>query len=318
MSLLTISRREREALPVSFVSNSDTPKYAGSVSNIYVGKIGDIACCVKIVPEHVSKAVAEDCSLVHLLGVMGSWMNRTLTDHLSNFETAVVNELDMRRELRMALKLNRALLNLKHPRLHVASVKALIPHCTPEAFVYAHETGVTLDQISCPDALNKCCEEVVICFFNLMHLHGLLLGDVNPGNFVVRSDGGIVLLDAGGAMDLGKTQMQWLHRLHTDKASQLGEVFHWLGVPGKVREFMTVQQLTFWSMEPSRCAAMPCIEELLQHTEVYTAELNPEFTLIFRACAQLGRLLRDLDVTICVGHDMRKLQDDIALLSESR
>ena len=292
-------KAERDQISTAICDVPLHPRYSGSVAVIFMGKVNCDTVCIKLVPNHVQRMMQDDYKLMQTLAYLGSSVNATLPKHIESFQRLLNVEMQMKNELRMTQILQSGLQGLCIPHVFQA-LRPLTQHCTDDVFVYHHVDGETLHE--CKDRQRRVVELLVV-FFALLHQRGILLADVNPGNFVIGDDGTITILDAGGIVILSQTQRDVLAHLHATQGNRdkLEQAMQPLGeLSTRLIDFMTCIMSTMWSPTPVSFANSPTLGSLLCDPEVLASKANPEYTLVFRACAQLARILSEYDSTFCV------------------
>jgi predicted unusual protein kinase regulating ubiquinone biosynthesis (AarF/ABC1/UbiB family) len=251
----------------------------------------------------------DDYKLLAALAFVGSSVNTSLPGHVQTLRSLLDREMQMSHERRMTAVLQQGLARLR-TKHQFQTVRVMDDACTTDVFVYEHVDGVTFDQITDVTQINAISRRLIVIFFALMHEAGILLADLNPGNFVIDGDV-ITILDAGGVVELTPSQMAALRPLHASRGEPeaVKKAMEPLGeLSPPLIDFMHNTMRFMWSPRPVNFAASPTLEHLMCDMRVLRAQANSEFTLVFRACAQLTRLLACKQAKVCVRPEMELIE----------
>lgn len=192
-----------------FASFENTPMASASIGQVHRATLHEgRVVAVKLRRLHITRQVRADIRIIKaLLGafrpLFSEYTKNSLDAVIAEFNDMILKEVDLAQELE----------HLCHFRERYADSGVRFPrphpkYCSADALVMDFEEGVRIDEkeqllamgVDFPAVM----EQLVVFYTEQMLVQGYFHCDPHPGNLLVRSDGGLSLLDFGMVKRLPK------------------------------------------------------------------------------------------------------------------
>ena len=265
-----------------------TRQYSGTVADVVVCPYEGREVCLKLL--RADSGVEQDAEAALTASEYVRIISPSAADTAQALCDTLLDELDLPRERRMARLVRAA---------GILPVPDEVPElCSDQCYAYEHTDGTALSLL--PRPLDpRIPRHICLCFFELLHCKGLLLADVNPGNFVLGLDSSLTAIDFGCVIELDLTIREMMRRVHLsrDSAVELGKALGSTALGEAVADLSR----PFWTdgaplVPPERIVAK------ISRIDVLTARLDSRLGPIFRAmmsllCFLYNSGLRSLDLS---------------------
>lgn len=187
----------------SLTNLNATPLAAASIGQVHLGQVDDTKVAIKIQYPGVAESIDSDIAALRklvgaLLGLSGRSINMEMV--FDEFKEVLYRETDYRIE-RESMETYRAM--LAHDDRFVVP-RAFESLSTERVLTMTYERGVSLFEYLETKPSIRERERLAVALLDLYCIElfeeGLVQTDPNPGNFLVRDDGRLVLLDFGAAL----------------------------------------------------------------------------------------------------------------------
>lgn len=272
------------------------PVFAGSMANIYRGKLNSIDVAVKQIKTDAPAKVARDCTTLMGFSVAAQWMNGSAARLLRDVAHAASRELDLERELDMAL-----LIHCHAQKYGASTPKYILELCDSDSLVYEYVSGSSLNELKAHQISETVGIRIVETFFGLLHEHGILLVDVNPGNFVYdQTTDKLTLVDFGAVEVLADDIRTVLKGIHNSKGEE--NLIRSVCGDDCLAGVLKRQSEYFWSSQP----VLPDFRLADLDPNIINSQIPPDFAGICRAGMQLMALLQFLGRPLALRGVMEK------------
>lgn len=268
--------------------------HAGSIAQIFTAQYHEKHIALKVVPSEVARLVLDEVSAANNAGGLLATLTRTrMAEAVQKLNEGLARELCMQHERAMARRLREALRANRH---RVRVPEEVTELCDRSIYAYEYVVGMTArDAIAGAHAQSELVERICSTFFELLHLHGLLLLDPNLNNFIVDHEGCVWLIDTGATEILSEQQLATARALHSSRgdAKALSQL---LSVPEERCGPIVRCMEAFWDSSVS----LPNDGEVLgmmTDPRMLTVDFDPDIIALFRATATLVTSLQRAGVT---------------------
>lgn len=301
-----------EVVPINVLNKLDKKskfKHFGNISYIYKGVYNQKPVGIKVVPKSVKEKMTNDITSLKFIGALGALVNPNVTQVFNSLVRTIEKEMDVHRDYKYCLCINRKLDLSKYKIRTVAPVKEL---CTKTCFTYYYDnTGPFVETLSkcSQETINRVCSRLVLFFFESMYGSAhILFGDMNKHNLLYDNNNDtITILDYGCVHTLTKKMQKYLKELHTSlptlKKTQC-VVKKWGGT-STLANFMFKQAEPFFVKKTF--AHVPTLASLSLDVNVTLLKIPSDLIIPVRACNQLVSILRSLNATIDIQEKLNKL-----------
>ena len=276
------------------------PVFRGSVAWIYRGKIDDMSVCVKVINKSAQSRITEENRGLSSMAWMAAIVNQSASDALKRMTSRFERELDLTRELRMAKIVSLSVT----PFCNVSVPIFLDQHCNHTKLVYEHAEGESLDRMPTHEVRANILIDIVRTYFYLLQIHGVILGDTNPGNFIYNvKTNRVTLIDFGAVEIVDKDLLEILHSVHRSHgdSDKLKELFPDHCV---LPELMAKQGAEFWA-DSCRIIEFRISDISLS---VVHEDLPTNFEVVCRSGSQLLGMLTYYAVPLNLRHEMEQIE----------
>lgn len=282
------------------------PELSARVENLHLGHAGSVAqifrawtrdgreAALKVVPSAVGEAVLAETQAADQAGALAGWaLGTRIASVIGELNRGLTRELSMRHEREMARRLRAAL--AEHPHCCVPSE---IPElCTDAVYAYEYVHGITAAVAmasSVVDGRHVIADRLSHVFFELLHVHGLLLLDPNLTNVVV-GDGALWLIDLGAVAVMDGDQRALLTELHATRGD-CAELSRLIGAPPDQAALIADCMAAFWD-ERREFPDSSRVLGLLTDRAMLAVDVDPAISPLFRATVTLIASLQRAGVT---------------------
>ncbi len=199
-----------------FAEFDETPLASASIAQVHVARLPDGSeVVVKVVRPNILRAIRSDVSLLYYIAGLAEryWKEgRRLrpVEVIREFETTILDELDLLREAANASQLRRNFTDSN--MLYVPEV--YWPHCRREVMVMERIHGAPISDISALRSqgidLKMLAERGVEIFFTQVFRHNFFHADMHPGNIFVGTDARYLAVDFGIMGTLSPSDQRYL------------------------------------------------------------------------------------------------------------
>ena len=294
---------ELERSLVRSLDRDPVAAYRGTVGVVFRSSYRGSEVSIKAVMDSTRRSIESEQAAANLMGLFGPAVMGEIARSAS---AQLDRELDMRHELD-ACRLVRKRLSGIASQNRVEFLKPVRDLCSPRAFVYHHVNALPLEtacrDMSPADVLDVC-RRIVRLYFGALHHHGVLLGDLNLGNFLYRSST-LVVIDYGCVVRLDRKGRKVAADMHLANDDIVGlrklVIEKWNGTEQMV-QMIHQQAQPFYRDHACEFEKMP-----LRDPRLMKMKLPPEALPIIRASTQLLQIMRRLGVRASFAEDVRSL-----------
>ena len=186
-----------------FTDFDTTPLASASIAQVHTAKLHDgTDVVVKVVRPHIRRIIRRDVSLLYYIAGLAEryWREGHRlrpVEVIHEFETTILDELDLLREAANASQLRRNFAD--SPMLYVPEV--YWPHCRREVMVMERISGTPISNVAAlrnqDIDLKHLAERGVEIFFTQVFRHNFFHADMHPGNIFVAPDARYLAVDFG-------------------------------------------------------------------------------------------------------------------------
>lgn len=276
------------------------PIFRGSVAWIYRGEIEGTSVCLKVINKSAQTQIEKENRGLSSMAWMASVVNQSVGDALQRMTSRFEQELDLVRELRMA----KLVASCIGTFCNVSVPHFLESYCSQNKLVYRHADGTSLDRMPRREVTAEALTDIVRTYFYLLQVHGVILGDTNPGNFVYNPrTQHVTLIDFGAVETVGVELLGILHSVHRSHGDleKLRDLFPDHRV---LPEVMAKQGLEFWA-DSQRVIDFKISEISMS---VVGERLPTDFEVVCRSGSQLLGMLTHYAVPLNLRPEMEKIE----------
>jgi ubiquinone biosynthesis protein len=211
-----IEKAYGQPLTQVFASFDETPLASASIAQVHTARLPDgTDVVVKVVRPNIRRVIRRDVALLYYVAQLAEryWREgRRLrpVEVVQEFETTILDELDLLREAANASQLRRNFAGSK--MLYVPEV--YWPQCRREVMVMERISGTPVSNIAELRAqgidLKQLAERGVEIFFTQVFRHNFFHADMHPGNIFVAPDGQYLAVDFGIMGTLSPVDQRYL------------------------------------------------------------------------------------------------------------
>lgn len=293
-----------------FAEFDTTPLASASIAQVHAARLHDgKQVVVKVVRPHIRRIIRRDVSLLYYVAGLAEryWREGHRlrpTDVIREFETTILDELDLLREAANASQLKRNFADSK--LLYVPEV--YWPYCRREVMVMERISGTPISHIDGLRAqgieLKQLAERGVEIFFTQVFRHNFFHADMHPGNIFVAADGRYLAVDFGIMGTLSPLDQRYLaenflafFRRDYRRVAELHVESEWVPANTRVDEFesaiRTVCEPIF--ERPLRDISFgQLLLRLFQTARRFNMEVQPQLVLLQKTLLNIEGLGRQL------------------------
>lgn len=211
-----IEKAYGQPLTQVFARFDETPLASASIAQVHTARLPDgTDVVVKVVRPNIRRVIRRDVALLYYVAQLAEryWREgRRLrpVEVVQEFETTILDELDLLREAANASQLRRNFAGSK--MLYVPEV--YWPQCRREVMVMERISGTPVSNIAELRAqgidLKQLAERGVEIFFTQVFRHNFFHADMHPGNIFVAPDGQYLAVDFGIMGTLSPVDQRYL------------------------------------------------------------------------------------------------------------
>jgi ubiquinone biosynthesis protein len=293
-----------------FAAFDETPLASASIAQVHTARLPDgKEVVVKVVRPNILRIIRRDLSLMYYIAGLAEryWREgRRLrpVEVIKEFETTLLDELDLLREAANASQLRRNFTGSK--MLYVPEV--FWPQCRREVMVMERISGTPISNIAELRAqdidLKQLAERGVEIFFTQVFRHNFFHADMHPGNIFVSPDGRYLAVDFGIMGTLSPKDQRYLaenflafFRRDYRRVAELHVESEWVPADTRVDEFesaiRTVCEPIF--ERPLRDISFGhLLLRLFQTARRFNMEVQPQLVLLQKTLLNIEGLGRQL------------------------
>ncbi len=293
-----------------FSDFNETPLASASIAQVHTARLKDGTDVVlKVVRPNIRRVIKRDVSLLYYIAGLAEryWSEgRRLrpVEVIREFETTILDELDLLREAANASQLRRNFADSK--MLYVPEV--FWPHCRREVMVMERISGTPISDIAALRSQNinlkRLAEQGVEIFFTQVFSHNFFHADMHPGNIFVEPDGRYLAVDFGIIGTLSPVDQRYLaenflafFRRDYRRVAELHVESKWVPADTRVDEFessiRTVCEPIF--ERPLRDISFGhLLLRLFQTARRFNMEIQPQLVLLQKTLLNIEGLGRQL------------------------
>ncbi|MFA7388058.1 MAG: ubiquinone biosynthesis regulatory protein kinase UbiB [Thiohalobacteraceae bacterium] len=297
-------------LETVFASFDEMPLASASIAQVHTARLHDgKEVVVKVVRPHILRIIRRDLALMYYVAGLAEryWREgRRLrpVEVIREFETTLLDELDLLREAANASQLRRNFAG--SDMLYVPEV--YWPQCRRDAMVMERISGTPISNIAALREqgidLKQLAERGVEIFFTQVFTHNFFHADMHPGNIFVEPDGRYLAVDFGimgtlSPMDQRYLAENFLAFFHRDyrRVAELHVESEWVPANTRVDEFesaiRTVCEPIF--ERPLRDISFGhLLLRLFQTARRFNMEVQPQLVLLQKTLLNIEGLGRQL------------------------
>lgn len=299
-------------LPITaiFAAFDETPLASASIAQVHAARLPDgTEVVVKVVRPNIRRAIRSDVSLLYYIAGLAEryWKEgRRLrpVEVIHEFETTILDELDLLREAANASQLRRNFADSN--MLYVPEV--YWPQCRREVMVMERISGTPISDITTLRRQNidlkMLAERGVEIFFTQVFRHNFFHADMHPGNIFVGADGRYLAVDFGIMGTLSPSDQRYLaenflafFRRDYRRVAELHVESEWVPANTRVDEFesaiRTVCEPIF--ERPLRDISFGhLLLRLFQTARRFNMEVQPQLVLLQKTLLNIEGLGRQL------------------------
>ena len=305
-AVLSVLERVEQATELRFrrsAAGKLEPAYQGSVASVFLADCADRVYCVKYPTDYSLK---DSAALIRTAGSVAGLANQAAAAQSArNIADALEGELDMELEAQSA--------NTMHALLEKNKAAPQLKRLPCEARVHEHGAVCGTCVYEHVDGLlwNGCTKEqqraIVLTsvglHFYCLENHGLLLGDLNVGNFVLvpQPEGTrdvLHLLDHGAVLTLSSAQKALVASMAEARTAPVGAVSEWVMEHGGVPVLATHAETVARALVDGEAdfGLLRPVAEVLADESMIVARMEPEVATIMRAQVHMCETLRELKI----------------------
>ncbi|MBZ0071086.1 MAG: ubiquinone biosynthesis regulatory protein kinase UbiB [Thiohalobacteraceae bacterium] len=245
-----IEKAYGQPLTQVFAAFDETPLASASIAQVHTARLPDgTDVVVKVVRPNIRRVIRRDVALLYYVAGLAEryWREgRRLrpVEVIREFETTLLDELDLLREAANASQLRRNFAGSKV--LYVPEV--YWPHCRREVMVMERIHGTPISSIAALRGqgidLKQLAERGVEIFFTQVFRHNFFHADMHPGNIFVAPDGQYLAVDFGIMGTLSPVDQRYLaenflafFRRDYRRVAELHVESEWVPAETRVDEF---------------------------------------------------------------------------------
>ena len=293
-----------------FAKFDETPLASASIAQVHAATLPDgTEVVVKVVRPNIRRAIRNDVSLLYYIAGLAEryWKEgRRLrpVEVIHEFETTILDELDLLREAANASQLRRNFIDSN--MLYIPEV--YWPQCRREVMVMERIHGAPISDIAKLRSqgidLKMLAERGVEIFFTQVFRHNFFHADMHPGNIFVGPDGRYLAVDFGIMGTLSPSDQRYLaenflafFRRDYRRVAELHVESEWVPADTRVDEFesaiRTVCEPIF--ERPLRDISFGhLLLRLFQTARRFNMEVQPQLVLLQKTLLNIEGLGRQL------------------------
>ncbi|MFN2308969.1 MAG: ubiquinone biosynthesis regulatory protein kinase UbiB [Gammaproteobacteria bacterium] len=293
-----------------FAAFETQPLASASIAQVHAARLHDgTEVVVKVVRPNILKMIRRDLSLLYYIAGLAEryWREgRRLrpTEVIREFETTLLDELDLLREAANASQLRRNFAGSKE--LYIPEV--YWPQCRREVMVMERISGTPISNVASLRAqgidLKQISERGVEIFFTQVFRHNFFHADMHPGNLFVAPDGQYLAVDFGIMGTLSPQDQRYLAEnflafFHRDyhRVAELHVESGWVPADTRVDEFESAIRTVcepIFERPLSDISFGNLLLRLFQTARRFNMEVQPQLVLLQKTLLNIEGLGRQL------------------------